>query len=102
MTFVINIVQMSDCYFPTLRVILRRQQEPRGHPTSASNVAWMIVNYSSTRVSWLLLALCDLEEWILVLRYSENNVTVDLGQLYFADTFSFLKTIPIPNLVVMA
>ena len=79
-----------------------RKQEPHGHPTSASNVAWMIVNYSSTRGSWRLLALCDLEEWILVLRYSENNVTVELGQLYFADTFSFPKTIPIPNLIVIA
>ena len=29
------------------------QQEPHGHPTSASNVASIIVNYSSTRVSWV-------------------------------------------------
>ena len=94
-----------DVMVPFQKIKFGRQhyeQEPRGHPTSASNVAWMIVNYSSTRVSWLLLALCDLEEWILILRYSENNVTVELGQLYFADTFSFLKTIPIPNLVVTA
>ena len=45
-----------------------KKQEPRGHPTWASNVAWIIVNYSSTRVSWPLLALYDWEEWILVLR----------------------------------
>ena len=31
------------------------KQEPSGHPTSASNVAWTIVNYSSTSVSWALL-----------------------------------------------
>ena len=37
-----------------------KEQEPRGHPTSASNVAWIIVNYSSTRVNWPLLALYDL------------------------------------------
>ena len=78
------------------------EQEPRGHPTSASNVAWIIVNYSSTRVSWPLLALYDWEEWGLVLRYSENNVVVEVGQLYFADTCAFLKTIPIPNMVVIA
>ena len=27
------------------------KQEPCGHPTSASNVEWIIVNYSSIRVS---------------------------------------------------
>ena len=42
-------------------------------------IAWIIVNYSSTRVSWPLMALYDWEEWILVLRYSENNVTVEVG-----------------------
>ena len=78
------------------------KQEPRGHQTSASNVAWIIVNYSSTRVSWPLLALHDWEDWILVVRYSENNVTVEVGQLYLADTCAFLKAIPIPNLVVIA
>ena len=35
------------------------KQEPSGHPTSASNVAWIIVNHSSTIVSWPLLALYD-------------------------------------------
>ena len=81
---------------------LNIEQEPHGHPTSASDIAWIIVNYSSTRVSWPLLALYDWEECILVLRYSENNVTVEVRQLYFADTSAFLKTIPIPNLIVIA
>ena len=78
------------------------EQEPCGHATSASNVAWIIVNYSSTRVSWSFWLCMTGKEWILVPPYSENNVTVEVGQLYFADTCAFLKTIPIPNLVVIA
>ena len=56
------------------------EQEPCGHPTSASNVAWIIVNYSSTRVNWPLLALYDWEGVDSRPRYSENNVTVEVGQ----------------------
>ena len=35
------------------------KHEPSGHLTLASNVAWIIVNYSSTRVSWSPLAFYD-------------------------------------------
>ena len=75
-----------------------QEQEPCGHPTSTSSVGWIIVNYSYTRVSWPLWLCMTGEERILLPPYSENNVTVEVGQLNFA----FLKTIPIPNLVAIA
>ena len=58
-----------------------KEQEPSGHPTSASSVARIIVNYSSTRISWPLLALYDWEGTDSPFPYSENNVTVEVGQL---------------------
>ena len=52
--------QKMSKWKPGLRaLIFLLKQEPCGHPTSASNVAWIIVNYSSTRVNWTLLALYD-------------------------------------------
>ena len=39
-------------------MLFHLKQGPSGHPTSASNVVWIIINYSSTRVSWGLLAFC--------------------------------------------
>ena len=52
------------------------KQEPSGHPTSASNVAWVIVNYSSMGI----LAFYDRGKVDSPLPSSENNVTVEVGQ----------------------
>ena len=79
-----------------------QKQEPSGHLTLASNVAWIIVNYSSTRVSWCFWLSMTGEEWILPSPSSENNVTVEVGQSNFAETCAFLKAVPTPNLVVIA
>ena len=52
-----NLIINNSMYY--LLFVKYSKQEPSGHPISASNVVWIIVNYSSTRVSWPLLAFYD-------------------------------------------
>ena len=51
------------------------KQEPSGHLTSSSNKAWVIVNCSSTRVSWAHLAFYDCEGVDSPSSSLGNNVT---------------------------
>ena len=60
------------------------KQEASGHLTSASIVAWIIVNYSPIRVSWAFLAFCDRGGVDSPSPFSENNVIAEVGQLNLA------------------